>query len=296
MIRSMTGYGDAERGTAAGRLRAEVRTVNHRYFSANLRLARGLERFEPHIRDALRAHLPRGHVNFSLRLDAEGGAAAGGSVRIDEARARGYVAALRALKDKLDLDGDVDLALLTRFGDVIVPADDAEEPPVSVEDVHAVTEDAARAAVRMREHEGRRLADDLDNRLDSIARALEHVEERAPARLVAERDRMHRVVGELLGNVQLDEERVAREIALMAERLDVSEEIVRMRSHIDAFRSALRQATGEPVGKRLSFLTQEMNREVNTIGSKANDAPIEHEVIAMKEDIERLREQIENIE
>jgi uncharacterized protein (TIGR00255 family) len=126
--------------------------------------------------------------------------------------------------------------------------------------------------------------------------AMTDIAERAPARMVQERDRIRRVVGELMEDMQVDEDRVAREIAFLAERWDVSEELVRLRAHIDVFRETLASPADEPAGKRLGFLVQEMNRETNTIGSKANDAPIEHRVVAIKEEIERLREQVENIE
>jgi uncharacterized protein (TIGR00255 family) len=297
MIRSMTGFGEAERDTPLGRLRAEVRTVNHRYFSANLRLGRALDRFEPQIRDTLRTHLPRGHINFSLRLEEGSGAGRGASrVRVDEARAREYLQALRTLKTAFGLPGEVDLLMLARFNDVITSTDDTEEAEFAVADVCDVTAQAARSAVAMREEEGRRLATDLVNRLQAIEAALQRIERRAPDRLIAERDRMRRVVGELVADIPVDEDRITREVAFMAERLDISEELVRLRSHIELFGISLEQESAEPTGKRLSFLTQEMNRETNTIGSKAADAPIEHEVIAIKDEIERLREQVENIE
>lgn len=298
MIRSMTGYGEAERETPAGRLRAEVRTVNHRYFSVNLRLARAVERFEHAIRESLRTLLPRGHVNFSLRLDpADAEGATDTVLRVDEERARQYVDAFRALKGRLEIEGDVDIAMVARFPDVILGAESEEEArEISVDDVRAVTERAAQAAAEMRVAEGSHLAADLDNRLGSIEAALSRIESRAPHRLVVERDRMRRVVAELLDGVAMDEERVIREVAFMAERLDISEEVVRLRSHLELFRRSVAQDGGEPIGKRLSFLIQEMNRESNTIGAKSNDAPIEHEVVAIKDDIERLREQVENIE
>jgi uncharacterized protein (TIGR00255 family) len=131
---------------------------------------------------------------------------------------------------------------------------------------------------------------------DRHGKTMARIAELAPARLVAERDRMRRVVAELLEGVPLDEDRIAREIAYIAERWDISEELVRLRSHIELFRETLADGSADPVGKRLSFLTQEMNRETNTIGSKANDAAVEHQVIAIKDEIERLREQIENVE
>lgn len=297
MIRSMTGFGEAELTTAAGRLRAEARTVNHRYFSLNLRLGRGLDRYEPQIREWLRALLPRGHVNFSLRIEAsEGDAAEGIALRVDEPKAQRYVQLLRGLQERLGLPGAIDLALLSRYMDLVIDEDEAAARLPDAGDVRTVTEAAARSVVGMRLDEGRRLAVDLEERLAGIERAMSQIRELAPARLVTERDRMQRVVAELLGEVPLDHDRIAREIAYIAERWDVSEELVRLRSHIELFRESLADPGADPVGKRLSFLTQEMNREANTIGSKANDAGIEHQVIAVKDEIERLREQIENIE
>ncbi|HSL71326.1 MAG TPA: YicC/YloC family endoribonuclease [Longimicrobiales bacterium] len=296
MIRSMTGYGEAEQDTPYGRMRAEVRTVNHRYFSANLRLASIFERFEPQIREWLRASFPRGHVNFSLRL--EGVTAANGSspLVLDVDRARAYLALLRDLKERLGLPGEIDVALLSGFGDLFRPGDLLESAPLEPDLVQAVTDAAARSAISMREQEGDRLELDLQGRLSAIEGALHEIRERAPARLIAERDRLRKAVTELAGSVGADEERLAREIAYAAERWDISEEIVRLSSHIDLFRQTLAASADEPVGKRLGFLTQEMHRETNTIGSKANDATIEHRVIAIKEELERLREQIENVE
>ncbi|NIP83694.1 MAG: DUF1732 domain-containing protein, partial [Gemmatimonadetes bacterium] len=159
-----------------------------------------------------------------------------------------------------------------------------------------VTVAAARAAVAMREEEGRNLRADLEARLEAVSTALEAIVDRAPARLTEERDRLRRAIAELAGDAGLDDDRIAREIAMIADRWDISEEIVRLRSHIDHFRGMLDEAAAEPVGKRLSFLVQEMHREANTIGSKANDAEIEHAVVAIKNEIERLREQVENVE
>jgi uncharacterized protein (TIGR00255 family) len=296
MIRSMTGYGEAELDTGVGRLRAEIRTVNHRHFSLNLRLARALERYEPQVRDWVRALLPRGHVNCSLRLEAGEVAGNGVALRLDEGKARQYLRLLQSLKEQLGVPGEVDLALLARFGELIIADEETEAPAPDADAVRRVTEAAASATVAMREQEGRRLWDDLEQRLLGIERAMARIAEMAPSRLVTERDRMRRVVAALLESVPIDEDRIAREIAFLAERWDISEELVRMSSHIELFRASLADDAVDPVGKRLSFLTQEMNRETNTIGSKANDAAIEHQVIAIKDEIERLREQIENVE
>lgn len=295
MIRSMTGFGEAERDTPAGRLRAEIRTVNHRFFSVNLKLARALERFDPAVREWLRALMPRGHVNCSIRMeasDADGGTA---GLRLDEARARQYLLALSELKERLGLPGQVDVAMVARYGDILV-VDDEEAVTVEAADVQAVVEAAARSTVLMREQEGLRLGTDLEDRLRGIEVAMSVIEQQAPARLINERDRIRRVVAELLDGIQIDEERVAREVAFLAEKWDISEELVRLRSHLALFRESLESNSAEPVGKRLGFLVQEMNRETNTIGSKANDAAIEHRVVAIKEEIERLREQVDNVE
>jgi uncharacterized protein (TIGR00255 family) len=296
MIRSMTGYGEAELETPAGRLRAEVRTVNHRFFSANLRLSPVLERHEASVREALRAHLPRGHVSFTLRIVRGDGAGNAPALTVDEARAREYVNALRTLKDRLGLAGDVDVALVSRVSDLFVVAEESPAHAVEGDDVRAVTDSAARAAAAMRLEEGARLATDLEGRLSAIEAAVGRIEAAAPARLIRERDRLRRSVAELLGAVPIDEERIAREIAHMAERWTVAEEVVRMGSHLALFRETLAADGPDPVGKRLGFLIQEMNREANTIGSKANDAGIEHEVVGIKDEIERLREQVENVE
>jgi uncharacterized protein (TIGR00255 family) len=295
MIRSMTGFGEAERDTPAGQLRAEIRAVNHRFFSVNLKLARALERYDPAVREWLRALMPRGHVNCSIRLEASEADGGSAGLRLDEARARQYLLALSELKERLGLPGQVDVAMVARYGDILV-VDDDEAVTFDAADVQAVVEAAARSTVTMREQEGLRLGADLEDRLRGIEAAMSLIEQHAPARLITERDRIRRVVTELLDGVQVDEERVAREVAFLAERWDISEELVRLRSHLALFRESLESDGGEPVGKRLGFLVQEMNRETNTIGSKANDAAIEHRVVAIKEEIERLREQVDNVE
>jgi uncharacterized protein (TIGR00255 family) len=291
----MTGFGEAERETPAGRLRAEIRTVNHRFFSANLRFSRAVERFDPAVREWLRALLPRGHVNASVRLERPDVDDSGSALRLDESRARQYLRALTDLKESLGLPGEVDVAMIARYGDVL-STDEEAVVSVAADDVRSVIEAAARATISMREEEGSRLAADLEERLQAIERAMSAIEEMAPARLVTERDRMRRVVAELLDGAAVDEDRVAREIAFLAEKWDISEELVRLRSHLELFRVSLESDAAEPVGKRLGFLVQEMNRETNTIGSKANDAAIEHRVVAIKEEIERLREQVDNVE
>jgi uncharacterized protein (TIGR00255 family) len=295
MIRSMTGFGDAERETAAGTLRVELRTVNHRHLNANFRLPNALVRWEGEMREWLRGHFQRGHVNCS-GLEPPAGTPRG--LRLDPERVQTYLALLNELRERFGVVGEPDLGLVARFPDVFVREEPSEESTAEVgaEDLRAVVDEAAARCVVMREDEGRRLQDDLEGRLRAIEAALEVVEQRAPERLVSERERLRRAVQELTAGVAVDPDRLAQEVAYLAERWDVNEELVRFRSHNELFRALLAADAAEPVGKRLSFLVQEMNREANTIGSKANDAAIAHRVVAIKEEVERLREQVENVE
>ncbi|MDX1647580.1 MAG: YicC/YloC family endoribonuclease [Longimicrobiales bacterium] len=294
MIRSMTGYGDAERDTAAGRLRLEVKTVNHRFFNTSLRTPSGFDRWENAITDALKQHILRGHVSASLSIDRSARDEAEAVVDLD--RARGYYAALERLKEELVLAGEPNLSMLSRFSDIFRPPEAARTAGIGEDVLVELTLEAARKCREMREAEGERLEADLTDRLDAVGEGLDVVESRAPERLVEERDRLRESVRALTEEVEVDEERLSREIAYLAERWDINEEVVRFRSHIELFREALTGDASEPVGKRLGFLVQEMHREANTIASKANDADITEAAVGIKEEIERLREQIENVE
>lgn len=295
MIRSMTGFGEAERQTEAGTLRVEIRTVNHRHLSVNFRTPSSLAKWEPQMRDWLRAHLARGHANVAIRLEPAAAAAAVG-LKLDEDRVAAYLALFAELRSRFGVGGEPTLGELLRFNDVIVRDDEGGRVEIPQEDVQAVMEDAARAVAAMREDEGRRLQADLEGRLSAIDTALDAVAELAPQRLASERDRLRAAIAELSQGVGVNEDRLAQEVAYLAERWDVNEELVRFRSHNELFRELMAANPEEPVGKRLSFLVQEMHREANTIGSKANHAGIAHRVVAIKEEVERLREQVENVE
>lgn len=294
----MTGYGEASGALEGGRVRIEIRTVNHRYFQASLRLPDAVSRHENGIREALRDGISRGHVSCTVRVEAEGTEAeAGIRLRVDEARVGQYLDAFRALGERFDLPGEPDLALISRYPDILVreEVEDDEEGAVPEEVLLSAVREAVGAAIGMREEEGARLHDDLVGRLDAMASALSSIRSRAPARLTSERDRLRVAVRELTEDRNVNEDRLAQEIAYLAEKWDINEELVRFESHLDLFRTYL-GGDPEPVGKRLSFLVQEMHREANTIGSKANDAEIAHRVVAIKEEIERLREQVDNVE
>lgn len=296
MIRSMTGFGEADAPTPLGRLRVELRTVNHRYLNVNTRLPSALTRWEPEIREWLRPLFARGHVNCTVRIDREGAVGAVG-LRLDEERVATYLALFSELRDRFGVAGTVDLSTISRFGDIFI-RDEAEPEPAefAADDLRGAIQAAAAATVEMRAEEGIRLEQDLRDRLHAIAAGLGGIEELAPQRLAEERDRLRAAIAELAGGIAVDEGRIAQEVAYLAERWDVNEELVRFRSHLDLFRQLLDGTPEEAVGKRLGFLVQEMHREANTIGSKANHAGIAHRVIQIKEEVERLREQVENVE
>ncbi|MGZ8458671.1 MAG: YicC/YloC family endoribonuclease [Gemmatirosa sp.] len=289
----MTGFGTADGRVGAARVTVEVRTVNHRFFSPSLKLPSALSRWESEVREALRVRVARGHVTLMARHERDGAEERGGLV-IDDARFAGYVAQLRDLAARHGLADTLDVATVLRLPDVL-SADAAPEVEPTVEELMTVVDRAVAALTVMREEEGRRLATVLHDRITIVEEALARIRERAPQRLAEQRDRLRAAVRELLEGAAVDEQRLAQEIAILADRLDVSEELDRFRSHIVAFRAAL-AATGDQVGKRLGFLLQEMLREANTTGSKANDAAMLHDVVLVKEELERIREQVENVE
>jgi uncharacterized protein (TIGR00255 family) len=293
MIQSMTGFGAAEGRVGNARVSVELRTVNHRFFNPSIKLPSAYARWEGEVREALRQRIARGHVVVMVRVERD--AAAAGA--IDEARFAGYVEQLRGLQARHNLGGELDVATVLRMPDVFASrAGDVEEESGSASELVALVDEAARALAAMRGDEGSRLAAYLRERIGIVDDALARIAVRAPVRLIEQRDRMRNAVRELTDGIAVDEQRIAQEIALLADRMDVSEELDRFGSHVAAFRGALRDELGEPVGKRLGFVLQEMLREANTTGSKAADAEILRQVMLIKEELERIREQVENLE
>jgi uncharacterized protein (TIGR00255 family) len=287
----MTGFGAAEGGVGSMRVAVELRSVNHRFFNPSIKLPGAFQRWEVEVREALRKRIARGHVTVFARYEREGEQMAA----VDEARFAHYANALKALRDRHALEGPVDIAAVLRMPDVIrMDAESVEEG--TVEEFMAIVDAASAELNRMREAEGARLVTVLLERVAVIEEALGRIAVRAPERVVAQRDRLRENVKVLADGVAVDEQRLAQEIAILADRLDVGEELDRFAAHIAAYREALSQDTVEPVGKRLGFLLQEMLREANTTGSKANDASIQRDVMQIKEELERIREQVENLE
>jgi uncharacterized protein (TIGR00255 family) len=293
MIRSMTGFGEVQRETEFGIVSVQVRTVNHRHFHTHFRLPLGAEGWEAELTQLLRHRITRGSVHY--RMSFHPGPGIRRQVQVDHSRVEAYLAALKEISDRHRVAGDVDIGLIARFGDIFQAApDELEELPF--EEVAEATREALDMVVELRERDGEAAAVDLQASASAIASALEVIESRAPERLVEERDRLKAAVAELIGDAQVDEERLSREIAYLAERWDINEEIVRLRSHLEQFSDLLEADEPAAVGKRLGFWVQEMHREANTIGSKANDPEIARRSVDIKTAIEKLREQVENVE
>ncbi len=286
----MTGFGAAEGTVGGSTVSVELRSVNHRFFNPSIKLSGPLAKWEGEVREVLRKSVGRGHVTLTAWMERE--VALAGA--INEERFAAYVQRLRELKVKHVLDGPIDLATVLRLPDVV--GTPQQEDVGSVTELTAIVEKAAAALAASRDAEGRRLATFLGDRIGLVESAVNRLAERAPQRLVEQRDRLREAVKELAGGVQVSEDRLAQEIAILADRLDVGEELDRFRSHLAAFRETTGANGTDGVGKRLGFLLQELLREANTTGSKANDAAMTRDVVAIKEELERIREQVENLE
>jgi len=294
MIKSMTGFGSAEGEVGGARISVEIRSVNHRFFNPSIKLPSELGKWEGDVREALRKGVARGHVTLFARIErreVEG-------ARIDEAQFEAYVAQIRRLQERLSLGDAVDVGAVLRLPNVISSQDEAptEEATGTAAELMVIVERGVAALDLMRSAEGARLAQYLAERLSVIEQAVERIDARAPQRLVEQRDRLRLSIRELADGVALDDQRLAQEVAILADRLDVAEEVSRFHSHFAAFRATLASPAADGVGKRLGFLLQELLREANTTGSKANDASMLQDVIVIKEELERIREQVENLE
>lgn len=291
MISSMTGFGSAEGRVGSVRVSVELRTVNHRFFNPSIKLPGTFTKWEGEVRELLRQRIARGHVALTARIDREATPGAG----INEERFAEYVRMLRSLQERYGLSGVLDAATVLSLPDVVdgLPHDGEDG---LVDELLAVVEKALKPLRAMRSEEGARLFGFVRERIDLVAASVDRAAERAPIRLAEHGTRLRTSVRDLAGANNVDPQRLAQEVAILADRLDISEEIDRFRAHIDAFCKTLSENESEAVGKRLGFLLQEMVREANTMGSKASDAPILNEVVVIKEELERIREQVENVE
>ncbi len=292
MIRSMTGYGSAELERDGLSLTAEIRSVNHRFCEVSLRSPKVVSLFEDRIRQRIADRFSRG--KFNLTITWSGAGETGEELKINETVADRYVALLEKLQKRYGLDSGLDLRTLAALPDIFT----WEHTALSDDDTWRVIQDlvdrACDSMETMKGREGQALAKDLTHRIKLLREELDKVALRAPQRPVEAKERLMVRLKALLADVEMDPVRIAQEVALMADRLDFTEECVRLAAHLDQFHALCEGP--EQAGRKLNFLLQEMNREVNTIGSKANDVEVAHAVIVMKEEIERLREQVQNVE
>ncbi len=292
MIRSMTGYGKKDGTSQQAGVTVEIRSVNHRFLEVAVRVPRSLAQLEDSIRKAVQQRCLRGRVDVSVSVQAAGGSLK--TVQIDQALAKQYHTALKKLQKALGLRGAVDMSMVAGFRDIISTTDEPVDTEHLGKTVLRVLGGALTDLEKMRKREGEALAKDLSVHLDAIRSAKSAVAEKAPSLAQLAFDRMQARIEALLHNELPDPARLQQELAVYADRSDISEELVRLESHMVQFDQTLRSP--ESVGKTLEFLLQEMGREVNTIGSKANDAEIAALVVRMKAELEKLREQVQNVE
>ena len=288
MIRSMTGYGRAQELRNGRDITVEFRSVNHRYFEFSARVPRAYGYLEEKLKGLAQGSASRGKVEVAVLIQTVD--SPDSQVAVNTALAREYVEALRGLGAELGLTDDLSLTAISRFGEIFTLKKSPDDEERIWADVSAVAQAAAARFVEMRQTEGRRLREDILGRLCTIEEKVAVVEERSPQTVAKLTARME----ELLGKSGVEEQRILAEAAIVADRWAVDEETVRLRSHIAQLRTIL--DTPEAVGRKLDFLVQEMNREANTIGSKAQDVAIAQVVVDIKSEIEKIREQIQNIE
>jgi uncharacterized protein (TIGR00255 family) len=289
-VRSMTGFGQAEARTPSGQYRVEIRAVNNRFLDIQLRQPKSLSSLEQKIKELITDTISRGSVSVFIGCDKENET---GALSWDKEAVENYIGIFRQIRKRFKLSGDVTLSDLLHFSDFLKTESVQCDEKTLWKHFKPVLAEALKNFQQAREDEGVHIIKDLRKTLDEITGLLADVETRAPQRIIEYTATLTERVQKLLKNPP-DEQRLAMEIAMMADKLDISEECSRLRAHIAAFVKDF--GSGEPVGKRMNFLLQEMNREANTIGSKANDTAISHLSVTLKEDIEKIREQIQNIE
>ncbi len=295
MIRSMTGYGRAREAKNGRDITVEVRSVNNRYLDCTVKLPRAYIFVEDKAKALVQKHVSRGKVDVFISVDSLG--AEETVVKVNEPLANSYLEALAqltALGGASRVKGKVDVIDLARLPDVLTVTKAEENLEAIAADILAVLEDALAAYTAMRETEGKKLAEDILGRLDTIEAITGRVEERSPQTVAEYRAKLTARMEEVLQSTSIDESRILTEAAIFADKVAVDEETVRLRSHISQLRTML--AGSGPVGRKLDFLIQEVNRESNTIGSKCSDLAITRDVVELKAEIEKIREQVQNIE
>lgn len=289
----MTGFGRGEFSTDGFTATVEFRSVNSRFCEVSVRLPRTIAERESEIQRLVKGVFSRGRINVQIQIELPSDISS--EQQINREAAAAYRGLLEELRDAAGLKEPIQLEHILRFPDVFHTVENGGGEADEIWNaVSKALDEGSRKMLEMRRREGEALEKELQDRLTEIETNLLIVEEQAPERLPSARERLRDRLSEIIDDERIDNDRIEFEMALLADRLDIREECVRLRSHIDIFREAV--SGDEPVGRKLNFLSQEMNREINTIGSKANDAGLSHVVVRMKEQLEKIREQIENVE
>lgn len=292
MIKSMTGFGRCEIEKNNRKVTVEIKSVNHRYLDVNMKMPKSLGVFESAVRNLLKEYIQRGKVDVFFTYEDFNEANV--SLKYNETLAAEYLKYLRQMAEQFGIEDDIRVSTLSRYPEVLT----MEQQDMDDKEVWAVVEEAVRGAceklVESRITEGENLKTDLVAKLDQMLEYVSYIEERSPEILKEYRKRLEGKIQEVLGDTQLEESRIAAEVTIFADKICVDEETVRLRSHVQGMKDTLLEGGG--IGRKLDFIAQEMNREVNTILSKANDLAISNLGISLKTDIEKVREQIQNIE
>ena len=292
MVKSMTGYGRARQERNGRNITVEVRSVNNRYLDCTVKMPRAYIFAEDTMKALVQKYISRGKVDVFVTVDAV--TADQTVVQVNEPLARSYYQALSRLREMFSLEDGLSAATLARFPDVLAVTKAEEDLEMISADICAVLEEALTAHRQMRSVEGEKLFSDIAGRADTIESVVAKVEERSPQTVSEYRARLEAKMREVLQSTTIDESRILTEAAIFADKIAVDEETVRLRSHLSQLRTML--SGDEPVGRKLDFLIQEVNRECNTIGSKCNDLTIARDVVNMKAEVEKIREQVQNIE
>ncbi|MBQ9939712.1 MAG: YicC family protein [Oscillospiraceae bacterium] len=292
MIYSMTGYGRGQQTMPERDILVEIKSVNHRFFEFSARLPRAYGFLEEKLKSYVQSRVSRGKVDVSVFIVNLDGANV--EVGINTELAKGYINALRKLGEETGIGDDITLTSISRFSDIFIVRRAEEDEDELWQQVKQVTEEAVSNFLAMRAREGEKMKKDLLERLESIEKSVAVVEQSSERIVEDYRTRLYKKISDVLADKHVDEQRILTEAAIFAEKTAVDEETVRLRSHIAQFRQILE--ANEPIGRKLDFLVQEMNREANTTGSKIQDIEVTRVVVSIKSDIEKIREQIQNIE
>lgn len=292
VLKSMTGYGRCEAIEGGKKILCEIKSVNHRYSDYSIKVPKYYGFLEDRVRKFVSDYISRGKVDIYIGIESF--EQADKEIHVNTELAKNYLNALRELRDELGLTDDISVMNLARYPDIFIAEQKEEDEEEIWASVKKVLEPAAKSFAAMREREGERIRCDLEQRVEYMKTIAAKIEERSPETVAEYRSRLYDKLKEILDGKEIDEARILTEAAIFADKVAVNEELVRLASHFDEFYAIT--ASGEPAGRKLDFLIQEINREINTTGSKANDIEIAKLVVELKAETEKLREQIQNIE